>query len=405
VSAAVVEELVDLLLEGGCDDVVVAAAISVGDRDRGHHSVQSLAHAAGLTGRSLRGRPYDVVDLGASTCPATVPDTSVLAGRHVSSTWVEADVRVVLARSVTSLSDVYDGCLATLLGAAGEVAGADPADVAVDLLVHLPPALAVIDATVTSHGADGRHLLRELATESIIVATDAVLADSTLARLLDRDRAGSRMVSRALCVLGEPEGRVVGELTPFVGLAGPHPLLINAFRRVEAQQSFARVFSAATGGPDEGAAAGDPVLAGIRGVLTPLVAAANEPAGHMALLGLLTALAAVVDQSQGWSVPLAKDRVSQVEVPLGFDPASIPADEYDALPTFFAPFEQLLVGLPTSGGGPSGSGSGIRRDAGAGIRRDVGRDIGPDAGTAIGAESMKWRMLDGTAPWSSRRHG
>jgi len=102
VSAAVIEELVDLLFEGGCDDVLVAAALSIGDRDRGHHSVQALAHTAGLTGRSRRGRPYEVVDLGASIAAATVPDTSVLAGRRVSSAWVEADVRVVLARSVTS---------------------------------------------------------------------------------------------------------------------------------------------------------------------------------------------------------------------------------------------------------------------------------------------------------------
>ncbi|MBE3076797.1 MAG: hypothetical protein IMZ75_18010, partial [Actinobacteria bacterium] len=116
VSAAVVEELVDLLFEGGCDEVVVAAALAIGDCDRGHRSVQALAHTAGLTGRSRRGRPFTVVDLGESTVPATVPDTSVLAGRRVSSAWAGADVRVVLARSVTSLADTYDGCLATLFG-------------------------------------------------------------------------------------------------------------------------------------------------------------------------------------------------------------------------------------------------------------------------------------------------
>src|SRR5665647_2385628 len=55
VSAAVIEELVDLLFEGGCGDVLVVAALSIGDRDRGHRSVQALAHSAGLTGRSRRG--------------------------------------------------------------------------------------------------------------------------------------------------------------------------------------------------------------------------------------------------------------------------------------------------------------------------------------------------------------
>jgi hypothetical protein len=377
VSAAVVEELVDLLLEGGCDDVVVAGALSSGDRDRGHRSVQSLAHAAGLTGRSRRGRPYDVVDLGASTVSATVPDASVLAGQSVSSAWVEADVRVVLARSVTSLTDLYEGCLATLIGAAPEVPGADPADVAADLLEHLPPALAVIDATVTSHGADGRHLLRELTTDSMVVATDALLADATLAELLGQDRSGSRLVERALRKLGEPRGRCAGDRTPFAGLVGPHPLLNNAFRRVATQRSVERVLNAAIGGPDTGASPNDPVLVGLRGVLTPLVAAADEPAGHVALLGLLAAVAGLVDQSHSWSVAVAKDRVSQVEVPLGFDPGSFAADEYDSLPTFFVPFERLLAGLPI--GSSSGSGSGI------------------------GSESMRWRMLDGAVVFETSR--
>ena len=387
VSAAVVEELVDLLFEGGCDDVVVAAALSIGDRDRGHHSVQALAHTAGLTGRSRRGRPYEVVDLGASIAAATVPDTSVLAGRRVSSAWVEADVRVVLARSVTSLADAYDGCLATLLGAAPDVVGADPADVATDLLVHLPPALAVIDATVTSHGVDGLHVLRELTTDSMIVANDALLADSTLATLLGQDRAGSRLVGRALRVLGEPPGRVAGDLTPFTGVVRPHPLLINAFRRSGAEPTVARVLSAAVGGPDTGAAVRDPVLAGIRGVLTPLVAAADEPAGHVALLGLLTAVAGVVDQTHGWSVPLAKDRVSQAEVPLGFDPGSFTADEYDLLPTFFAPFERLLEGLPIG----SGAGPGTSAESGS------------ESVSGANSESMRWRMLDGAVVFETSR--
>jgi len=179
----------------------------------------------------------------------------------------------------------------------------------------------------------------------MVVATDALLADSTLATLLGQDRAGSRLVARALRVIGEPPGRVAGDVTPFPGVLRPHPLLINAFRRAGAERSVGRVLGAAIGRADPGAVSGDPVLAGIRGVLTPLVAVADEPAGHVALLAFLGAVAALVDQSRAWSVPLAKDRVSQVEVPLGFDPGSFAADEYDALPTFFAPFEQLLDGL------------------------------------------------------------
>ena len=317
-----------------------------------------------------------MVDLGESTVFAPVPETSVLSGQNVSSAWVEADLRVVLARSVTSLVDAYDGCLATLLGAAAEVVGADPADVATDLLAHLPPGLAVIDATVTSHGADGRHLLHELTTGSLVVASDALLADSVLATLLGQDRTGSRLVDRALRTMGQPQGRVAGDVTPFTGVVRPHPLLISAVRRAEPESSIARVLDAAVGGPDAGALPGDPVLAAIRGVLTPLVAAADEPVGQVGLLGLLAALAGLVDQSQAWSVPLAKDRVRQVEVPLGFDPESFAAQEYDGLPAFFAPFEQLLEGQPSLGGLPR---------------------------SGIGSESMRWQMLDGAVVFETSR--
>ena len=381
VSPAVVEELVDLLLEGGCEEVVVAAVLSTCERDRGHRSVETLAHSAGLTGRSRRGRRYDVVDLGESTVCAPVPETSLLAGQSVSSAWVEADLRIVLGRSVTSLADAYDGCLATLLGAAVEVAGADPADVATDLLAHLPPGLVVIDASVTSHGPDGRHILRELATGSILVAADALLADCVLATLLGQDRDGSRLVDRALRVMGEPQGRVGGDVTPFEGVVRPHPLLISAWRGTEAEPAVARVLGAAVGGPDAGALSGDPVLVAIRAVLTPLVAVADEPAGHVGLLGFLAALAGLVGQSQAWTVPLAKGRVRQVEVPLGFDPGSFAAQEYDALPAFFAPFEQLLNGLQSLDGPP----------------------VDVSSGSGIGRESMRWRMVDGAVVFETSR--
>jgi len=376
VSPTVVEELVDLLLEGGCEEVVVAAALSTGERDRGHRSVETLANSAGLTGHSRRGRRYGVVDLGESTVCAAVPETSLLAGQSVSSAWVEADLRVILGRSVTSLADAFNGALATLLGAAVEVAGADPADVVADLLVHLPPGLVVIDASVTSHGADGGHLLRELTTGSMVVAADALLADSVLATLLGQDRSASRLVDRALRVMGEPQGQIGGDLTPFAGVVRPHPLLINAWRGTEAEPAVARVLGAAVGGPDAGALSVDPVLAAIRGVLTPLVAAADEPAGHVALLGFLAAAAGLVGQSQAWTVPLAKDRIRQVEVPLGFDPGSFPAQEYDGLPAFFAPFEQLLDGQQSLDGLP-------------------------EPGT--GSESMRWRMLDGAVVFETSR--
>ena len=148
--------------------------LSVGDRDRGHHSVHELARRAGLAGRTGRGRRYDLVDLLDEVVAAPVPATSVLDGRPVSTRWARADTRVVVARAVTDLVDGYAASLATLLGAARDVPQAEAADVVTDLLEHLAPTVVVVDALQASVGTDGGRVLDVVDSASILVATDAV---------------------------------------------------------------------------------------------------------------------------------------------------------------------------------------------------------------------------------------
>src|SRR5690606_78056 len=158
----------------------------------------------------------------------------VLAGQPVSRHWSDARTRVLIGRAVTDLLDAYAAGLATLLGAAPEVAGADPADVATDLLRHLPPTLCVIDALFVSDGADGGRVLAPVATDTFVVTADTLAADCTVAALLDCDRSASRLVARAVEALGSPAGRVDGDLSPFVGLRQPSPLTREAARRATA---------------------------------------------------------------------------------------------------------------------------------------------------------------------------
>ena len=350
-SAAVVHEVVDLLVEAGCVEVSVGCALLAYDRDRGHQSVHALAQLAGLPGRTERGRAYDLVDLGAETVEAPVPESAVLHGRPVSSVWTQAATRVVVARAVTDLVEGYAGCLATVLGAAHEVPGAEAADVAVDLLTHLPPTFVVVDALRPSVGADGARLPDLLDSGILVVGTDAVVADSALAALLGVDRSASRLTQRAIERLGSPAGVVHGELSPVVGARSAHPLASATARHVAADPRWARVLSAAIGGPDPQAGPADPVLAAIRGVVTPLVAGADDAVGQSPLTALLGAAAGLELGTQAWSTGYDKGAVERREAPLGFDPAAYPGDDYDALPEFFAPFDALLDGLPATAEG------------------------------------------------------
>ena len=216
-SASVVHTVVDALAEAGCE-VTVGSVLASRERDRGHRSVGALAHAAGLTGHTGRGRPYAVADLADDLVAAPVPPSSALAEQVVSRSWSAADTRVVIGRAVTDLVDAYAGCLDTLLRVLPEVAGCEPADVAVDVVRHLAPHLAVVDATATSGGADGNRILDAQQTDTVVVATDPLLADASLAALLGVDRSTSRLVERAIDVLGPPQGRVEGDLQPFAGV-------------------------------------------------------------------------------------------------------------------------------------------------------------------------------------------
>jgi hypothetical protein len=351
VSAAVVHAVVDLLHDEGCAPVTVGTSLHSYDRDRGHHSVADLARLAGLVGRTPRGRAYDVVDLGAALVEAPVPDASVLSGRQVSRLWVEAGSRVVVARAVTDLVHGYAACLATLLGAAPEVAGAEPADVAADLLAHVTPTLAVVDALSASVGPDGARLPRSIDSKALVVATEVLAADSACAALLGLDRSVSGLMERSILAHGAPGGRTEGLLTPLAGAHAAHPLARAAARSVATEPRLARVLSAATGGPDDGARPPDPVLSTVRAALTPLVGAAEDPVGHLPLTTVLGGVATLRQGTLAWATGADKATVDRREVPLGFDPTAYPVGDFDGLPAFVAPFEALLDGLPANADG------------------------------------------------------
>lgn len=341
VSASVVHVVVDALVDAGCD-VAVAGLLASRDRDRGHREVGALAHAAGLTGRTPRGRPYAVADLGADLVPSPLPATSALAGQPVSRAWLDAKTRVVVGRAVTDLVDTYAGCLDTLLRAVPEVAGCEPADVAVDVARHLGPHLAVLDALSTCGGADGGRLPELTETDTVLVARDPVLADVTLAGLLGVDRSSSSLVARAVAAFGPPTGTVDGDQSPFEGVARAHPLAVRAAREVARDVRLVRVLSAATGGPDAGSVPADPVLAALRPVVTEAVRAASDPVGQAGLVALLGLAATLAGGGRSWAASVDKSKVERRVVPLGFDPADHPDADYDGLPEQLSAVDAII---------------------------------------------------------------
>ena len=356
VAAALVHELVDVLTERGSTGVTVGTQLRAGDRDRGHQSVVALARLAGLSGRTSRGHPYGVVDLAEDVDTSLAPGSSVLHGAGISASWAAAETRVLLGRSVTDLLDGYAAALDTLLRAGEEVAGATTADVVTDLLELVPPTFVVVDALAASVGPDGARLPRPLDSSTLVVGTDVLAVDSAVATLLGQDRASSRLFAAARADQGGVGvGRVDGlGAAPLAGAHGPHPAARAAAVRLAAHPGLERLLAAATGKPDLDATDPDPVLAVVRAVLTPLVEAAADGVGGLALAGVLDAVATAAQGALAWHTGLDKAGVTRRVVPLGFDPEALDGSAYDGLPDFFAEFDDLVDGFASTEGTDDG---------------------------------------------------
>ena len=140
-------------------------------------------------------------------------------------------LRVVLARSVTDLADGYAGCVDLLADVVEPTAEATRADLAADVLEHLPASLAVIDAIVSSHGISGRSRVALLDSAALVLGDDALLVDVALARLLGQDPAVSRPVAAAIRSAGLPDTHgVSGDLMPFHGWRSASPAVREAVR-------------------------------------------------------------------------------------------------------------------------------------------------------------------------------
>ena len=354
-----VEDLVDRLAELGAGPVTVAVALTDADRRRGAVDAVAEARALGYRGRTPARTTYELVDLLGATVPAAVPDAAVIAHREVGRAWALADVRVVVARLCTDAADGVAAALSALPLVVPPLPGVDAADVGTDVLRHLRPQLAVVDARVSSHGPDGVHNERPLETATVVVATDALLADVACALLTGLDPAASRHLSRALAVVGLPQPhRMLGDLTPFTGWQSSPPVLRAAVRSSETAPRLAAVLDAATRDADPTGVAAvratpdDRVLSAIRVLAAPLTSpSADADTSAAALAAVHATFAAAAQAARSWATVADKDRVERRDVPLGFDPAAYPESEYDAVVDYLQRYEDLLAGTAASSGG------------------------------------------------------
>jgi hypothetical protein len=330
----VLHNVIDVLVERGWS-VAVGAALSPQVTDGGVTDVDKALTDAGYAGVTAGGSGYDRIDLSADLISAPCPHSSVLSGHRVSSAWARAALRIVVARWTDDPQEIFRGCVSAMLGCAGAIPGAAPADVAADIVTHLPPAYAIIEAP----GDDGD-------SHTLIASGDVVLTDVVAAVQHGEDPTASPLIDGCVRTCGlPPTYRIVHDAEPPAIRPTTKLSATDALRRLDQWVPDAARILRVLMSDNNSDREVDEVLARLQRAIGPLVdpASPSSPAA-VSLIG--NGLATAGESVAAWRANFNKDNVRRVAVPLGFDPQRYHASDYRQIPKYLSGLTALLGAAP-----------------------------------------------------------
>jgi len=357
-----VELLIELLHDRGYERVAVGHASGPLDRWLENRDALALADLLGYGFVTPSGQSYEVLDLSEDLEPGGFPAESVLHGASLSRAWLEAQFRVVFAKSRTDEVEGYALCLHTLLSALPGKDGEgrawrgrlDPAGLCVDLLRRTPVHFALIDAVTTNHGSFGASVPRPLSTATLIASTDAVLADWGGATKMAEDPYRSSLVAAALRALGLPEERTVdGDLAPYPGLRRVHPLVSDSFGRALRTSALGlELLPLIPRVNRERFPFRDARTGSLNSWVAPVYAVADDLALALGVVVTLQyQLSAAAEALESFWTLFDKDRLPRREVSLDLDLDLVKPEDYEAVSGYMESLERLVRDAPVDGHG------------------------------------------------------
>lgn len=345
-----VEALIDLLCDRGFANVAVAGSADSSALWAENRDMFALADLMGYRFETVRGRAYDIVDLGDAAESMAFPQHSVLRGESLSSTWRDADIRIVFANNRTDEAAGYALCLDTLIGVLPRVdkdlhyrRRRDPGDVVTALLDAAPPHFCLIDAIVSAHGTCGQRAPQAAMTDTIIAATDPVLADYVGALKMGLDPAISPLFSRVAQERPLPRHYTIsGSLAPYTGWVNVPELNLRTTQQRRSDTTLDRLV--------------EPWLQRLDTELFPLkqpldarmnATLSEYFSNNDWLFVLASALLGTIGQMlDSYRVLFNKDVLSQRSVPLGIDIDELPKDAFDRLVDELTQLEAVAMAAP-----------------------------------------------------------
>ena len=356
-----VEHLLDVLFDLGVTDAAVGstrdtAALWLENRD-----VFVAADLLGYRYETPAGRAYEVLDLAEDVVDGVFPAWGPLGGTPLSRAWLEADLRIVVAANRTDEDDGYALCLSTLLSVLPYTDKdyhyryrRDAGAVAAELVRAAPAHFAVIDAGVSCHGNGGRRAPLPLRTDTVIVATDAALADYVGALKMGLDPFISQLAAPALRAARPTSStRIFGPLEAYPDWINVEPALVASTTARRAFVTADRAVRPALQHVDrELFPFRHPANDWLNRALSDVTSAGEGGAdGGRLLAAANLAIAQAGQAGTAWGVLYDKDALRRSDAPLNIDPASVSDEDYDALAAELGVQADLLRGVAPDGQG------------------------------------------------------
>ncbi|MBS1955186.1 MAG: DUF362 domain-containing protein [Cyanobacteria bacterium SZAS-4] len=228
VSAAFVNAFVDALLEYGYTNVNVGVSLEFDFPWIENRDALGLAEFAGY----LDKHGNLCVDLLDHLSALSDANSSVLSGIPVSKTWLDADIRIIVASNKTDQKNGFSLCLNSLLSiispqdrAKLRCSGVEEKQVCRALVAHVGAHFGIIDAIRSAHGSGGRLSPDTLITNTVIASDDIILADYVGATKMRLSPVSSELfeaVGNQLCL---EDVSIRGNLQPYQGWKNVDPII------------------------------------------------------------------------------------------------------------------------------------------------------------------------------------
>jgi uncharacterized protein (DUF362 family) len=353
---ALVEELVDLLHDRGFTSVSVVGTTDGSALWAENRDLYALSDLIGYRYATPKGRSYNIVDLTDSQDRGAFPVDSALRGCGISREWLDVDVRIIFSKSRTDEAAGYALCLDTLIGVLPLIdknlyyrKRRHPGDVVAALLSVAPVQFCLIDGIRGAHGTGGRRAPTAIETNTIIAATDIVLADHVGAMKMGLNPEVSPIFARVLRTHPIPRRYIVaGSLGTYRGWNNvPTLSLLTSSMRSRAETLDRLVEPWLQKIDPELFPPKNPIDARLNAVLaTFLDTHDNEVTGQW-LLTLANALLGWMGEAMtSYRTLFDKDALRRHVVPLGIDISAIAEDAFDALVDELLGLEPVAAAAP-----------------------------------------------------------